>query len=255
VDGHEPSYPGAPSEAATDGIARQRPSDSPVVFPEHRLAHELLDGLTGLEIGAAAHNPFGLTTRNVASPEGAQFYAEEQHAMGVEPTAVDIWGIGDRIPVPDRSEDFILSSHVLEHLPNVIAAFLEWDRIVRDRGYVFMIVPLKGALPQDIERELTPLAHFVECYRRGWTLDTHPTEGVPGGRMGHYHTFTPDSLTGVVDWMRANGLSDWELVAREDVDSKVGNGFTLVFRAKHRNSPPAQSPRLQSVRNKVRLGL
>jgi hypothetical protein len=31
----------------------------------------------------------------------------------------------DRIPVLDRSEDFILSSHVLEHLPNVIGAFLE----------------------------------------------------------------------------------------------------------------------------------
>jgi SAM-dependent methyltransferase len=214
-------------------IARQSPSTRPRVFPEHWLAHELLDGLTGLEIGAAAHNPFGLETRNVASPEGAEFYAEEQRAMGVEPAPVDIWAVGDHVPVPDRSEDFVLSSHVLEHLPNVIGAFLEWDRIVRPGGYVFLIVPLKGALPQDDARELTPLAHFVECNRRGWTLDTHPTDDVPGGRMGHYHTFTPDSLTDVVDWMRANGLCDWELVAREDVDSKVGNGFTLVFRVMH----------------------
>jgi hypothetical protein len=115
----------------------------------------------------------------------------------------------------------------------VIGAFLEWDRIVRDGGYVYMIVPLKGALPQDADRELTPLEHFIECHRRGWTLDTHPTDGVPGGRMGHYHTFTPDSLTDVVDWMRDAGLCHWELVAREDVDSKVGNGFTLVFRVHH----------------------
>jgi hypothetical protein len=34
--------------------------------------------------------------------------------------------------------------------------------------------------------------------------------------------------------MRAEGLCEWELVAREDVDSKVGNGFTLVFRVRHR---------------------
>ena len=27
--------------------------------------------------------------------------------------------------------------------------------------------------------------------------------------------------------------SEWELVIREDVDSKVGNGFTLVFRIQH----------------------
>ncbi len=214
-------------------IARQSPSNHARTFPEHWLAHELLDGLSGLEIGAASHNPFGLKTRNVASVEGVEFYAEEQRALGVEPAPVDIWAMGDRIPVPDHSEDFILSSHVLEHLPNVIGAFLEWDRIVRNGGYVFMIVPLKGALPQDAGRKLTPLDHFVECYRQNWDLDTHPTDGVPGGRMGHYHTFTPDSLTDVVDWMRANRLCDWELVAREDVDSKVGNGFTLVFRIRH----------------------
>ena len=70
----------------------------------------------------------------------------------------------NKIPVPDGNEDFIISSHVVEHLPNVIAVFLEWDRIVRDGGYVFMIVPLKGAQAEDQSRELTPLAHFVEDY-------------------------------------------------------------------------------------------
>src|SRR5215471_12827005 len=221
------------SSVAALEVARLRPSTRPQVFPPHWLAHELLDGLSGLEIGASAHNPFGLKTRNVASREGNEFYAEQQRALGVEPAHVDIWAMGDRIPVPDRSEDFVLSSHVLEHLPNVVVALLEWNRIVRDGGYVFMIVPLKGALPQDTGRALTSLDHFIECYQQKWSLDTHPTDGVPGGRMGHYHTFTPDSLTDVVDWMRANRLCDWQLVAREDVDSKVGNGFTLVFRVRH----------------------
>ena len=63
-------------DASTGDIARQALHLSPVIFPEHRLAHELLDGLSGLEIGAAAYNPFGLKTRNVASPEGHEFYAE-----------------------------------------------------------------------------------------------------------------------------------------------------------------------------------
>src|SRR5262249_36634124 len=171
-------------------IARQVPRATPAAFPEHQLAHELLDGLSGLEIGAATHNAFGLKTRNVATREGHEFYAEEQQALGVEPAAVDIWATGDRIPVPDQSEDFVLSTHVLEHLPNVVGGFLEWDRIVRHGGYVFMIVPLKGALSADAPRELTSLEHFIECYRRGWSIDTHPTAEVPGGRMGHYHTFT-----------------------------------------------------------------
>jgi len=34
-------------------------------FKESALAHKLLDGLDGLEIGGSAHNSFGLKTRNV----------------------------------------------------------------------------------------------------------------------------------------------------------------------------------------------
>jgi SAM-dependent methyltransferase len=222
-----------PAHAEAGEIQRQSPASSPIVFPEHRLAHELLDGLRGVEIGAAAYNPFGLHTRNVATREGYEFYTEEQRAMGVEPARVDLWGWADAIPVPDRSEDFVLSSHVIEHLPDLIGAFLEWDRIVKDGGFAYIIAPLKGALPQDAARELTTLEHFVEDHRRRHTLDTHPLDGVPGGRMGHYHTFTPDTVTDVVDWMRDNGLCAWSLLAREDVDSKVGNGFTLVFRVSH----------------------
>ena len=212
----------------------------PGIFREHALAHQLLDGLTGLEIGAAAHNPFGLRTRNVALSEANEFYAELSRGEIIVPAAVDIWAPGDNIPVPDRSEDFVISSHLVEHLPNLIAAFIEWDRILRDGGYVFMIVPLKGALPADKSRELTPLSHFVEDYQQKRTLDTHPTDGVPGERAGHYHTFTPDSLLDVVQFMLQKGLCEWTLVAREEVDTKVGNGFTLVFKVSHRPVPDSR---------------
>jgi glycosyltransferase involved in cell wall biosynthesis/ubiquinone/menaquinone biosynthesis C-methylase UbiE len=263
------------------------------IFKEHALAHDLLDGLVGLEIGAAAHNPFGLRTRNVALPEGYEFYiAHERQEMKLEPVPIHIWASGDNIPVKDRSEDFVISSHVVEHLPNLIGAFEEWNRIVKDGGYVFMIVPRKGALAADEARELTSLNHFIEDHERArvfnrplarhlwqkfYTLDgtvlerihyssqpwlkapfkffrndvlygrwslvpalrrlvpwnPHSIDGVPGGKFGHYHTFTPDSLIDVVNWMRRQSLCSWELAMREDVDSKVGNGFTLVFKVRH----------------------
>jgi GT2 family glycosyltransferase/SAM-dependent methyltransferase/polysaccharide pyruvyl transferase WcaK-like protein len=215
------------------------------VFREHVLAHRLLDGLRGLEIGAAGHNPFGLNTRNVAPVEGHEFYASHQaEEMGVTPAAVDIWAIAEAIPVPDASEDFILSSHVVEHLPNVVKAFCEWNRIVRVGGCIFMIVPLRNALPADVSRPLTTLAHFIDDFRQDHTLDTHPTAEVPGGRMGHYHVFTPDVLVELVAWMRDEQLCHWELVARENVDTKVGNGFTLAFRIVSKFPPrTAQKPR------------
>lgn len=108
---------------------------NPTIFREHGLTHALLDGLTGLEIGAGAHNPFGLRTRNVALPDGHELYAAYQRwEMGVEPARVDIWAPADHIPVPDTSEDFIMSNHVVQHLPSVIGTFVEWNRIVRDGG-------------------------------------------------------------------------------------------------------------------------
>lgn len=209
-------------------------------FPEHHLAHSLLDGLRGLEVGAASHNPFGLSTRNVAPREGYEHYARAQtETMGeAAPADVDIWATAEAIPVPDDSEGFVISSHVVEHLPNVIATFREWDRIVRTGGYVFMIVPLRNAHPGDVSRPITPLEHFIEDYRSGASLDTHSTSDVPGGRMGHYHVFSPDTLLAVVDWMNAEVLIDWKLVARENVDTKVGNGFTLAFRIASKPGKP-----------------
>lgn len=209
------------------------------VFREHPLAHQLLDQLHGLEIGAAAHNPFGLNTRNVAPLDNHEFYASSQSVLGSKPSPVHIWATADAIPVPGDSEDFVLSSHVVEHLPNVITTFVEWNRVVRPGGVVFMIVPLRDAHHADIRRPLTTLEHLIDDYRQGYTLDTHPIADVPGGRMGHYHVLTPEILLAVVDWMNEKSLTDWDLVAREDIDSKVGNGFTLAFRVRSKPEEPS----------------
>jgi len=217
-------------------------------FKEHLLAHEFLDGLQGLEIGAASHNSFGLKTRNVAPLDDYAFYSGAQEKMGEAPARVDIWAAAEAIPVPNDSEDFIISSHVLEHLPNVIATFWEWNRIVRAGGYIFMIVPHRNALPEDVGREITPLQHFLEDFRLQATLDTHPTDGVPGGRMGHYHVFEPASVLALVQWMKEQNLCTWQLVAREEVDSKVGNGFTLVFQVSTKSGlRPKGSPACDST--------
>ncbi|MGH7391729.1 MAG: methyltransferase domain-containing protein [Candidatus Rokuibacteriota bacterium] len=290
--GRLPEVPAAPVVPPPDAGPAVDPAPGPALAPEDALAHALLDGRRGLEIGAAAHNPFGLDTRNVAVPGDWEFYAKSQADLGVEAARVDIWASGDNIPVRARSQDFVISSHVVEHLPDLVGAFVEWDRVVRDGGHVYMIVPVKGALPDDGPRPLTPLDHFVDdweqaahtrlprarwiwrCLNRldGGLLwrehariptiralarpvrarllhgpsglleraerripwDRHSTDGVPGGRGGHYHTFEPDTIIALVEWMGARGLCDWQLTSREDVDGKVGNGFTLAFQVRHR---------------------
>lgn len=53
-----------------------------VRFPESRLAHRLLDGLKGLEIGASSHNPYGLDTWNVDFTDGFTIFKQAEIGTG-----------------------------------------------------------------------------------------------------------------------------------------------------------------------------
>jgi SAM-dependent methyltransferase len=196
-------------------------------FKQHALAHQWCQG-KGIEIGAAAHNPFGLPTRNVALRE--PFYEQAQREMCGEVAPIDIEASAESVPLPDASQDFVISSHVLEHLPDPIRALIEWDRLLRPGGICFIIHPLRNALPGDELRPLTTTAHYLEDFEHARDRLTHPLDGVNGGAGGHYHVATPDSLGELVEVLNARSLLAWVQVAREAIDSKVGNGFTLVYR-------------------------
>jgi hypothetical protein len=55
-------------------------------------------------------------------------------------------------------------------------------------------------------------------------------DGVTGGAGGHYHVATPESLGELIQALNDSALLSWTQVAVEAIDSKVGNGFTLVYR-------------------------
>jgi SAM-dependent methyltransferase len=199
----------------------------------------------GAELGAAAHNRFDLPgSINIApyAPIGPDyedfvFYSAEQETLCGAYALIDIAAEADHTTLGDSSQDYVISSHVIEHVPNLIAAFEEWNRIVRDGGIVFMIFPMRDSHPPDRVRPITPLGHVVSDYERGETVATH--EPPPEGRRGHYHVFTLDAMKEVVVWC-GDHLPDfsWECVAEEETDSKVGNGHTLVYRiAKTQPSP------------------
>jgi GT2 family glycosyltransferase/SAM-dependent methyltransferase len=192
-------------------------------FPESRLAHELLDGLSGLEIGASTHNPFGLRTRNVGIWD--EIYDAEQRRLTGEAAPIHVSAAADAVPLPSESEDFVLSSHVLEHCPDLVRTLVEWYRLVRPGGLLYMIVPHRDAAPSDVGRPLTTWEHVVEDYARHVTPEMEPA----AGRFlhCHYHVFTRDSLAGIVSLVFGARV---ELVAAQDRDDKIGNGFTLVYR-------------------------
>ncbi len=187
-------------------------------FKLHEPTSKLLKGLTGLEIGASAHNSFGVKALNVAPAATYEFYAAEQRKLGNEPSTVDIDAYAKSIPVEDSSVDFVLSSHVVEYLPDPIRAFREWQRIVKPGGYIVMIVPRPEVISNG-----TPLSTYIELRD---AYKAKPTD-MPDG---HCWLFSLETLKEFIAKL-SKGRSKlyWDFVEEEAIDSKVGNGFYLAY--------------------------
>lgn len=184
-------------------------------FRESALAHRLLDGLSGLEIGGAAHNPFGLKTLNVDFTDhlDTEYKQEETKNCG-HCMKVDIVAPGDHLPFPNNSVDFVISSHVIEHFYDPVKAMKEWLRVVKPGGYVYVIAPHKERTPDKV-RPRTPLAEIVDRHE-------HPN---PPEYDDHHHY----SVWVTEDFVEIANHYGWNIVALQDVDDKVGNGFTVVI--------------------------
>lgn len=187
-------------------------------FQESALAHYLLDGLRGLEIGASAHNPFGLKTLNVDWTDDmtTQFKLDEIALCG-KCAPVHIVASGDDLPFKDNTVDFVISSHVIEHFYDPIKTIKEWLRVVRPGGFVYMIVPHKERT-FDKDRPRTPLQEIIDRHERPNppAVDDHH----------HYSVWITQDLVEVCQYYQ------WPILAVQDVDDKVGNGFTIVIQKK-----------------------
>lgn len=199
-----------------------------VIFPEMPLAHKYCIG-QGIEFGAAAHNPFGLRgSINVAPADDFDFYKYHQIKMCGQYAEIDIEAEAHDVPLPDESQDYIISSHVIEHIPNPIAAFLEWNRFLKPDGIIFMIVPKRDAHPPDKLRPISTLEEIIEAYEQNYTVDTFPDPTID--RRGHYFVYKVLLVMEIIAYCNLELGFNWKTVRTEDSDSKVGNGFTVIAR-------------------------
>jgi predicted SAM-dependent methyltransferase len=81
----------------------------------------------------------------------------------------DLWEVDiisqawDLSEIESNSLDFVMSSHVLEHLPNPGVAIQEWIRAVKSGGTVFFIVPdMRYCF--DKKRKLTSQSDLIDKY-------------------------------------------------------------------------------------------
>ena len=184
-------------------------------YPESTLAHKYLDGMQGVEIGGSAHNPFGLNTINVDRYESMSTdYKEEEFNRCGEKLRVDIVSEGDDLPFNDKSFDFVISSHVLEHFYDPIKALKEWGRVAT--MYIFIIVP-------HIERTFDlnkPITTYEELVAR----QTSPVCSEDFTEDTHHNIWDLPSFLAFL-----NG-SGYDVVSYSDTDDKVGNGMMAVIK-------------------------
>lgn len=191
-------------------------------FRESKLAHQYCLG-KGIEIGGSAHNPFALNTLNIDYSDSRETsFKKDEILLCGRVLPVDIVAAGDYLPLADESQDFVVTSHVLEHFANPINTLLEWDRVIRPMGIIFMIVPHKERT-FDKKRGRTPLVHLIDDFRRnasGPTDDEH----------GHHHVWITEDIVELIHHLTSAHQVAWELLRVEDRDDKVGNGFTVIIR-------------------------
>jgi SAM-dependent methyltransferase len=116
--------------------------------------------------------------------EGYNFKFDDNKDAGKQIIADGI----DLSKIKDSSYDFMLSSHVLEHIANPLKALYEWRRILKENGHLVIILPNMHNT-YDRKRPLTTLSHIVDDYRNSTTEDdkTHLQEVID------LHDLTNDS--------------------------------------------------------------
>jgi SAM-dependent methyltransferase len=178
---------------------------------ESGLAHRWLDGLRGVEIGGAAHNDFGLNTINVDRYPGDDtvFKREELRVCG-RAMPVDVVAPGDELPFSDGAFDFVLASHVIEHIPDPIAALKEWARVAR--RYIVLVVPHRDRT-FDRDRDLTPLAELIERHETGFSSDEDR----------HWSVWTCETFLELCEQI------GFEVLEARDPDARDGNGFAVIL--------------------------
>jgi ubiquinone/menaquinone biosynthesis C-methylase UbiE len=204
-------------------------------FKESELAHKWLDPLSingcGIECGGSAHNPFNIAnTINLDYTASLDtIFKQEEIKLCGEALSVDVVALADDIPFEDSHFDFLINSHIFEHMPNPVGCLQEWHRVVKPGGIIFSIIPLRDALESDKNKPITTLEHQLEDYAHDRTVDTHEYDPADG-KYGHLHVYTLESYLALIILMNKAFGDMLEILETENPDQKVANGFAIVHK-------------------------
>jgi SAM-dependent methyltransferase len=151
---------------------------------------------------------------------------------------VDVVAEGDRLPFGEDEFDFLLASHVIEHMPDPIKALREWVRVAST--YVFLVVPHRERT-FDRDRPLTRLSELVERHEQGFESSEDQ----------HWSVWSCETF------LELCGHVGLPVLEYQDPDDIGRNGFAVLLDSSGSVEPPGplvRRPALPSWRRPIILG-
>ncbi len=202
---------------------------------------------SGIEVGAL-HQPLavppGAHVRYVDRMSAADLRTHYPELADLPLVDADVVDDGQTLTTfADRSVDFVIANHFLEHCPDPIRTIGNLCRVTRPGGVIYMAVP-DMRYTFDRDRPCTPVEHFVadhekgpEISRRGHFEEVVQVVEQKAGQEAldrvedllamdysiHYHTFTHHSLLEFVTAVQKRYAMNFE------IDFAMRNGMESIL--------------------------
>jgi SAM-dependent methyltransferase len=225
---------------------------------------------SGVELGPGHHPmpiPFpGVSVRYVDrwQPEEnlALFTNLESGATFPKPDIVANLDVDRLAALPDESQDFVIASHLLEHLADPLTQLGEIYRVLKPGAVILVFLPDRR-YTFDRQRSATPLAHLIaehrdrvtvvsdehiEDYLRktdvwdpSWTPEQEREQfDLNRQRSIHVHCWSEDEFLPVIEYTVVEMGMQWELLDAVFVeDVPEGFEFGFVLRRSSMSAAPA----------------
>lgn len=221
----------------------------------------------GIEIGAL-HQPLEVPSRahvtyvDHLTVDGLREHYPELADLPLTPVTA-VCSADDLGPFADSSLDFVIANHLLEHMEYPARALLEFQRVLKPGGIVYLALPDKRST-FDRDRQLTTVTHLIEEHqagsaasnRRAHYLDwvEHVGEKLPPpeveqraddlmarGYSIHFHVWRPDTFVDFLSAARASLGLELELLEFAAAEAPGDTEFVLLL-GKHGPADPILPP-------------
>lgn len=153
--------------------------------------------------------------------------------------------------IPTNSHDFLIASHVFEHLTNPIGGLQEFYRVCKNQGIIYLVVPEKTRTG-DKFRPRTKLSHMIDDYYEPsterdlehyrefvhmdpndrWAFDSEARRLQKIIESFHYHVFLEDDVLEIIDWCNRNIPVNFEIIDHKPLlsNNPADLDFVLIIR-------------------------